>query len=99
MFSLGFGIGLRVLIYIIIALAFSLLSVVCGIGMIKMKKWLPSLIFIAFLISVVSLVISLIPSGFMISAKYGSFGGSFLNLLLSFVLVVVIFKNKELFHK
>lgn len=98
-FSFGFGIGLRVVIYILIALAFSLLSVFCGIGMIKMKKWLPSLIFIAFLISIVSIIISFIPSGFMVSAKYGSFWGSLLNLILSFVLVVIVFKNKVLFNK
>lgn len=98
-FSFWFGIGLRVVIYILVALAFSLLSLVCGIGMIKLKKRLPALIFIGFLVTVVALIISFIPSGFMLSAKYGSFGGSLLNLILSFVLVVIVFKNKELFHK
>lgn len=97
-FSFGFGIGLRVIIYILVALAFSLLSLVCGIGMIKMKKRLPALVFIAFLVTVLGIVISFIPSGFMMTS-YGSFGSALFNLLLSFVLVVIVFKNKELFHK
>lgn len=97
-FSFGFGIGLRVIIYILVALAFSLLSLVCGIGMIKMKKRLPALIFIAFLVTVLGIIISFIPSGFMVTS-YGSFGSALFNLILSFILVVIVFKNKELFHK
>lgn len=97
-FSFGFGIGLRVIIYILVALAFSLLSLVCGIGMIKMKKRLPALVFIAFLITVLGIIISFIPSGFMVTS-YGSFGSALFNLILSFILVVIVFKNKELFHK
>lgn len=98
-FSFGFGIGLRVIIYLLIALAFSALSLVCGIGMIRMKKRLPALIFLWFLVSLASLVISFIPSGFLVSTRYGSFWGSFLNALLSFALVVIVLKNKELFNK
>ncbi len=97
-FSFGFGIGLRVIIYILVALAFSLLSLVCGIGMIKMKKRLPALVFIAFLITVLGIIISFIPSGFMVTS-YGGFGSALFNLILSFILVVIVFKNKELFHK
>lgn len=95
-FSFGFGIGLRVVLYVLIALAFSLLSLSCGIGMIRMKKRLPSLVVISFSVTVLELIVSLIPSGFMLS-KYGSFGSSFLNLVLAFVLLVIVFKNKQLF--
>jgi hypothetical protein len=64
-----------------------------------MKKRLPALVFIGFLLTVVELVLSFIPSGFMVGARYGSFGGALFNIILCFILVVIVFKNKELFHK
>jgi len=98
-FSFGLGIGVRIVIYLLVALLLSLLSLCCGIGMIKMKKRLPPVILISFVVTIVGFIIALIPSGFIIGAKYGSFGGSFLNLILFFALVVIVFKNKELFHR
>lgn len=44
MFSLGFGIGLRVLLYVLLAIIFSVLSLFTGIGMIRFKKRVLSLV-------------------------------------------------------
>ncbi|MEI7919692.1 MAG: hypothetical protein WCH65_05945 [bacterium] len=73
MFSLGFGIGLRVLIYVLLKIIFSLLSLFVGIGMIRYKKRLLSLVILSFGISVLSFVVSLIPVGLYAYSSYGSF--------------------------
>lgn len=97
-FSFGFGMGLRVILYLLVSLAVSLLSLCAGIGMIRRKKWLPSVLVISFFATIAGLIVSSIPSGFIVGAKYGSFGNALLQLILFFVLVVLVFKNKELFH-
>ena len=97
MFSLGFGIGIRVLIAILLAIAFSLLSLFTWIGMIRCKKRVISLAILWFAISALSFVISLIPVGLYSYKSYGSFGGSFFNLLITFVLLVLILKNENMF--
>ncbi|MEI7563867.1 MAG: hypothetical protein WCJ39_09935 [bacterium] len=66
-------------------------------GMIRMKKWLPELLFLGFLLTIISFLRSLVPSGFLVSS--GGIGNSFLTLLLYFLLVVLVLKNKALFHK
>ncbi|MCX6824305.1 MAG: hypothetical protein NT085_04210, partial [candidate division SR1 bacterium] len=97
MFSLGFGIGIRVLIAILLAIAFSLLSLFTGIGMIRFKKRVISLAILGFSVSALSFLISLIPVGLYSYKSYGSFGGSFFNLLITFVLLVLILKNEHMF--
>ena len=97
MFSLGFGIGLRVLIAVLLAIAFSLLSLFTWIGMIRFKKRVISLAVLWFAVSAISFVISLIPVGLYSYKSYGSFGGSFFNLLITFVLLVLILKNENMF--
>lgn len=99
MFSLGFGIGLRVLIYVLLKIVFSLLSLFIGIGMIRSKKRLISLVILAFGISAVSFVVSLIPVGLYAYSSYGSFGGSLFNLIIMFVLLSLVIKNQALFTK
>lgn len=97
MFSLGFGIGLRVLIYVLLAIVFSLLSLFTWIGMIRFKKRVISLAILGFVVSAFSLIISLIPVGIYAYRTYGSFGWSFFNLLITFVLLVLILKNENMF--
>ena len=97
MFSLGFGIGLRVSIYVLLAIAFSLLSLFTWIGMIRFKKWTISLAILWFAVSAISFLISLIPVGLYSYKSYGSFGWSFFNLFITFVLLVLILKNENMF--
>ncbi len=98
-FSFGAGMGIRVLIYILLALVFSLLSLLTGIGMIRLKKWVIFLLALWFAVSVITLIISLFPSGFAAYRSYGSFGWSLLNLVLTAILLIVALKNKEMFSK
>lgn len=97
MFSLGFGIGLRVLIYVLLAIVFSLLSFFTWIGMIKRKKRVISLAILWFVVSTFSLIVSIIPVGLYAYRTYGSFGWSFFNLLITFVLLILILKNQHMF--
>ncbi len=97
MFSLWFGIGVRVLLYVLLAIAFSLLSLLIGIGLIRFKKWAISLILLWFVVSVLSVIISLIPIWMYSYKAYGSFGSSFFNLLITFVFLVLAVKNEHLF--
>jgi hypothetical protein len=90
---------LRVTIYLIIAVVYALLSLLSGFGMIKMKKWLPTMALLSFLVSVVAFIWALIPSGFYASVSYGSFGSGLLNLIIAGLFFTIIVKNKELFHK
>ncbi len=97
MFSLGFGIWLRVLIYVLLAAVFSLLSLFIGIGMIRSKKWVKSLVILWFAVSALSFVISLIPVGLYSYRSYGSFGSSLFNLIITFVIVLLVVKNEQMF--
>ncbi|MFA6256249.1 MAG: hypothetical protein WC606_03625 [Candidatus Absconditabacterales bacterium] len=97
MFSLGFGIGLRVSIYVLLAIAFSVLSLFTGIGMIRFKKRVTSLVILGFAVSVLSFIISFIPVGLYSYKSYGSFGGNFFNLLITFILLILILKNENMF--
>lgn len=97
MFSLGLGIGIRVLIYVLLAIVFSLLSLFIGIGMIRFKKWVISLIFLWTLVSAVSLILSLIPVGIYSYKAYGSFWSSFFNLLITVIFLILIVKNEHMF--
>ncbi|MCX6822835.1 MAG: hypothetical protein NTX91_02450 [candidate division SR1 bacterium] len=96
-FSFGFGVGIREILSVIIILLSCLLSLAGGLGMIRMKSWLPELLFLGFLLTIVSFLRSLVPSGFLVSS--GGIGNSFLTLILYFLLVVLVFKNKSLFTK
>lgn len=97
MFSLGLGIGLRVLIYILLAIIFSLLSLFTWLGMIRFKKRVISLAILWFSVSALSFIISLVPVGVYAYRSYGSFWGSFFNLLITFVLLILILKNEHMF--
>jgi len=97
MFSLGFGIGLRVLIYVLLAILFSLLSLFTWIGMIRFKKRVLSLVILWFAVSAVSFLISLIPVGIYSYRSYGSFWWSFFNLLITFIILILILKNDHMF--
>ncbi len=99
MFSLWFGIGIRVLIYVIFAFAFSLLSLFMGIGLIRFKKRVISLIILGFLVSVLLFIISLIPVGLYSYRSYWSFGGGLFNLIITFVLLIIVLKNEHMFKK
>ncbi len=99
MFSLGFGIWLRVLIYVILALMFSLLSLFIGIGMIRLKKRLISLVILWLGISLLAFVVSLVPVGLYSYRSYGSFWWSLFNLVITFVLVLLVIKNEQYFKK
>jgi hypothetical protein len=97
MFSLSFGIGIRVLIYILLAVVFSLVSLLTWIGMIRFKKWIPSIVVFGFAISALSFIISLIPVGLYSYRSYGSFWSSLFNLLITFVLLILVVKNQSMF--
>lgn len=97
MFSLGFGLGLRVLIYVLLAIIFSLLSLFTWIGMIRFKKRVLSLIILWLAVSAISFLISIIPVGLYSYRSYGSFGWSFFNLLITCILLILVFKNEHMF--
>lgn len=97
MFSLWVGIGIRVLIAVLLAIMFSLLSLLMWIGMIRFKKRTISLAILWFTISAVSFIISLIPVGMYSYKSYGSFWSSFFNILITFVLLILIIKNENMF--
>jgi len=96
-FSFGFFVGIRVLLYILISFARSLLSILLGIGSIRRKVWLPFLTVVWCGLSLLALVVTLIPSGFYESVSYGTAGSSLMNLFFSFVLFVTVIKNKNIF--
>jgi uncharacterized RDD family membrane protein YckC len=97
MFSLWFGLGIRVLIYVILAIAFSLLSIFIWFGMIRFKKRVISLAMLWCAVSVLSLLISFIPVGLYSYRSYGSFWASLFNLLITLVLFVLLLKNQHMF--
>lgn len=97
MFSLGFGIGVRVLIYVLLAILFALLSIFIGIGMIRFKKRVISLVILWFGVSAVSLLLSLIPVGIYSYRAYGSFWSSLFNLLITSLFLILILKNEHMF--
>lgn len=97
MFSLWFGIGLRVLVYVLLAILFSLLSLFMWIGMIRFKKRVISLVILGFAVSALSFIISLIPVGLYSYRSYGSFWGSFFNLLITFIILILVLKNENMF--
>ena len=97
MFSLWFGIGLRVLIYVVLAVAFSFLSLFIWIGLIRFKKRVISLAMIWCAVSALSLLVSLIPVWLYSYSSYGSFWASFFNLLITLILLILILKNQDMF--
>ncbi len=97
MFSLWFGIGVRVLIYVLLALIFSLLSLCMGIGMIRFKKRVISLIVLWFCVSAILFVLSRIPVGLYSYRSYGSFGWGFFNLIITVILLILVLKNEAMF--
>ena len=82
MFSLWFGIGLRVLVYALLAIAFALVSLLTWLGLIRFKKRVISLAILWTIVSALSLVVTFVPVGFSSYTSYGTPSGSFLNLLL-----------------
>ena len=97
MFSLWFGIGLRVLIYVLLAIIFSLLSLFTWIGMVRFKKRVLSLAILWCTVSAFSFLLSFIPVGLYSYRSYGSFWGSLFNLLITFALLILILKNEHMF--
>ena len=97
MFSLWFGIGLRVLIYVLLAIIFSLLSLFTWIGMVRFKKRVLSLAILWCTVSAFSFLLSFIPVGLYSYRSYGSFWGSLFNFLITFALLVLILKNEHMF--
>jgi len=97
MFSLWFGIGVRVLIYVLLGLSFSLLWLFTWIGLIRRKKRVVSLIILGLFVSAILFVVSLIPVGLYAYKSYGSFGGGLFNLIITFVLLLLVVKNDTMF--
>lgn len=97
MFSLWFGIGIRVLIYVLLAFAFSLLSLFIWIGMIRFKKRVISLIVLGFFVSAILFIISRIPVGLYSYRSYGSFWSWLFNIIITFVLLLLVLKNEHMF--
>ena len=97
MFSLWFGIGIRVLIYVLLAIIFSLISLFTWIGMVRFKKRVLSLAILWCTVSAFSFLLSFIPVGFYSYRSYGSFWGSLFNFLITFALLVLILKNEHMF--
>ncbi|MFA5747710.1 MAG: hypothetical protein WC872_01220 [Candidatus Absconditabacterales bacterium] len=97
-FSLGFWIGIRIFIYILIAFAISLLSLYLGIGIVRFKKWILPLAIVGFYSLCVLFVISLLPVGLSSLNAYAKSGSMFFSLILNFVLLMFILKNKEMFN-
>jgi hypothetical protein len=97
MFSLWFGIGIRVLIYILLGFSFSLLWLFTWIGLIRFKKRVISLIILWFFVSVIILIVSIIPVWLYSYKTYGSVGSWLFNLIITFVLLLLVVKNDTMF--
>lgn len=97
MFSLWFGIGIRVLIYFLLGFSFSLIWLFTWIGLIRSKKRVVSLIVLGLLVSALLFVISFIPVGLYAYKSYGSFGSWLFNLIITFVLLLLVVKNEKMF--
>lgn len=97
MFSLGVGIGLRVLLYVVFAFAFSLLSLLVGIGLIRFKKRVISLIVLLVFVSLLLFLVSFIPVWLYSYKSYGGIWSGIFNLIITFVLLVLVVKNQEIF--
>lgn len=97
MFSLWFGIGVRVLVYVLLGLSFSLLGLFTWIGLIRRKKRVVSLIILGLFVSAILFVVSFIPVGLYAYKSYGSFGGGLFNLIITFVLLLLVVKNDTMF--
>lgn len=77
-------------LYTIIAFLFSLLAIITWYGMIKFKKWAVLLVVVEFLLSCLSFL-------FILMSSNASIWSAFFNILLSFLLTILLIKNKELF--
>lgn len=77
-------------LYTIIAFLFSLLAIITWYGMIKFKKWTVLLAVVEFLLSCLSFL-------FILMSSNASIWSAFFNILLSFLLTILLIKNKELF--
>jgi len=97
MFSFGVWVGIRIFIYVLITFWISLLTLISWIWMTKLKKRTPFFSILWFWLSVISLLISIIPTWFYSYKSYGNFGSALFNLILIFVLLVVILKNEDMF--
>ena len=96
-FSFGVIVGIRVLLYVLISLAWSILSILIGVGSMKRKIWVPFLTVVGCGLSLLSFVVTLIPSGFYESVSYGTVSSSLTNIVLSFILFVMVVKHKDFF--
>lgn len=77
-------------LYTIITLVFSLLAIITWYGMIKFKKWVVLLVVVEFLLSCLSFL-------FILLSSNTNLWSAFFNILLSFLLTILLIKNKELF--
>lgn len=76
-------------LYTIITLIFSLLAVITWYGIINFKKWAVLLVVVEFILSCLSFLFILMSST--------SLWWAFINVLISFLLTILLIKNKELF--
>jgi hypothetical protein len=97
-FSLWFWIWIRIFIYILIAFAISLLSLYLWIWIVRFKKWILPLAIVWFYSLCVLFVISLLPVWLSSLNAYAKSGSMFFSLILNFVLLMFILKNKEMFN-
>ncbi len=77
-------------LYTIITFVFSLLAIITWYGMINFKKWTVLLVVVEFLLSCLSFL-------FIIMSSNTSLWSAFINILLSFLLTILLIKNKEIF--
>ena len=97
-FSLGFGIGLRVLVYVLLSILFALLSLFIWVGLIRFKKRLMSLAILGFAISALSFLFSLTLAWYYLYGVYWNFWSRFLNLFITSVLLILVLKNEDMFR-
>lgn len=87
--AFGFGRGF-ILIMSVLVLLSALLSLLTGIGLIKKKRWLPSLILVGFGLQILSIIISLISSG-------SSGVMTWISMIVYGLVTLVVLKNRSYF--
>jgi hypothetical protein len=77
----------------------SLLIFFMGIWILKQKKWIIWLTIIGLMTSTIACLLSLIPSGNISFWIYENFWGNLFNVIITFILLIFLFKNKTMFDK
>ena len=96
----AFGWFIRSLLYLTIILGGSVLAIVQWLGFLRYKKWTMFVVLLNLWLSIISLITSLIPTGYF----YGNairtwFGNAILSILVTGIIVILVFKNKKIFNK